>query len=325
MEIAMNDTHPNAAALQALIQTATLAPSSHNTQPWLFRLKESRVELLADRTCALPVNDPDDRELTLSCGCALYNLRVAAAAAGWQTTVEPFPDAADADLLARVRLQPAAATRAEAALHDAMAARRTYRERFADTPVDPIAAQALVNAAQVEGATLSLLDTEDRRATAAALVAEGDALQWANPSWRRELAAWMHPRRRGDGLILPALAIPVAQVVVRTFDMGHGVAAKDRQLADESPLLAVLSTAGDTPGDWLAAGQALQHVLLEGLHRGLQASYLNQPAQISTLRPRLQQLTGRRGWAQLLLRIGEPAKTLPAAPRRPVSDVIVAA
>ncbi len=319
----MNDTNPKAAALQAMIQAATLAPSSHNTQPWLFRLKESSVELLADRTRALPVNDPDDRELTVSCGCALYNLRVAAAAAGWQTTIEPFPDPADADLLAQVRFQPTADTPTEAALNDAMAARRTYRERFADTPIDPIALQALIDAAQAEGATLSLLDTEDRRAAAAALVADGDALQWANPSWRRELAAWMHPRRRGDGLLLPALAIPVAQLVVRTFDMGHGVAAKDRQLADESPLLAVLSTAGDAPGDWLAAGQALQHVLLEGVHRGLQASYLNQPIQVAALRPKLQQLTGRPGDAQLLLRLGSPTKALPAAARRPVSDVIV--
>jgi len=325
MEIAMNDTNPNATALKAMIQAATLAPSSHNTQPWLFRLKESSVELLADRTRALPVNDPDDRELTLSCGCALYNLRVAAAAAGWQTTVEPFPDPADADLLARVRFQPTAATPTEAELHEAMAARRTYRERFADTPVDPIVSQSLVDAAQTEGATLSLLDTEDRRAAAAALVVEGDALQWANQSWRRELAAWMHPRRRGDGLVLPALAIPVAQLVVRSFDMGHGVAAKDRQLADESPLLAVLSTSGDTPGDWLAAGQALQHVLLEGVYRGLQASYLNQPIQVAALRPKLQQLTGRPGDAQLLLRLGSPTKALPAAPRRPVSDVIVTA
>ena len=66
------------------------------------------------------------------------------------------------------------------------------------------------------------------------------------------------------------------------------------------------------------------HVLLEGVHQGLQASYLNQPVQIAALRPRLQQLTGHPGWAQVLLRIGVPTKALPAAPRRPVSDVIIA-
>ena len=311
--------------LQALVQAATLAPSSHNTQPWLFRLEGQVIELLADRTRALPVNDPDDRELTISCGCALFNLRVAAAAAGLQAEVEPWPDAADTDLLARVHLAPGRADETDAALQAAMAERRTYRERFAATAVDPMALHSLVEAVHREAVSLAVLDTADQRLGAAALVAEGDAMLWANPSWRRELAAWMHPRRRGDGLALPALAIPVAQVVVRTFDMGHGVAAKDRQLADESPVLAVLTTVGDRPRDWLAAGQALQRLLLMGVRLGLQASYLNQPVQVATLRPKLQQLTGRPGYAQLLLRIGTPTQVKPAAPRRPLAEVLVTA
>lgn len=311
--------------LQALVQAATLAPSSHNTQPWLFRLEGQVIELLADRTRALPVNDPDDRELTISCGCALFNLRVAAAAAGLQAQVEPWPDAADTDLLARVRLASSSADQTDATLQAAMAERRTYRERFAATAVDPMTLRSLVDAVHSEAALLAVLDTADQRLGAAALVAEGDAMLWANPSWRRELAAWMHPRRHGDGLTLPALAIPVAQMVVRTFDMGHGVAAKDRQLADESPVLAVLTTVGDSPRDWLAAGQALQRLLLLGVQLGLQASYLNQPVQVATLRPKLQQLTGCPGYAQLLLRIGSPTQVKPAAPRRPLADVLVTA
>jgi Nitroreductase family len=321
----VNDTKLPADTLNALIHAAVKAPSSHNTQPWLFWLDGEVIDLLADRTRALPVNDPDDRELTVSCGCALFNLRVAAAAAGLQARVQIFPDATDGDLLARVTLDRAGTPFAEAPLHDAIAARRTYRERFSATPTDATALRSLADAAQAEGASLDILDSDGQRAAAAALVAEGDAVQWDNPSWRRELAAWMHPRRRGDGLALPALAIPLAQIVVRTFDMGHGVAAKDRQLADESPVLAVLSTAGDTPADWLAAGQALQRALLVGVQRGLQASYLNQPVQVASLRPRLQQLTGRPGCAHVLLRIGTPMKALPATPRRQLAEVMVTA
>lgn len=318
-----NPMHLSVLQLHALVQAATLAPSSHNTQPWLFRLEGQAIALLADRTRALPVNDPDDRELTISCGCALFNLRVAAAAAGLKTQVESWPDTGDTDLLARVRLAQGRADPADAALQPAMAERRTHRERFADTAVDPLALRHLVDAARSEAATLDVLATADQRLGAAALVAEGDAMLWANPSWRRELAAWMHPRRRGDGLTLPGLAIPVAQRVVRSFDMGHGVAAKDRQLADESPVLAVLTTPGDSPRDWLAAGQALQRLLLLGVQLGLQASYLNQPVQVAPLRPKLQQLTGRPGYAQLLLRIGSPTQVKPAAPRRPLADVLV--
>jgi hypothetical protein len=110
---------------------------------------------------------------------------------------------------------------------------------------------------------------------------------------------------------------------VRSFDMGHGVAARDRQLADESPVLAVLSTDADDARAWLGAGQALQRLLLTAVTQGLQASYLNQPAQVASLRPTLQQLTGRTGHAQLLLRLGTPIEPPAAAPRRPTADVMV--
>jgi hypothetical protein len=188
------------------------------------------------------VHDPDDRELAISCGCALFNLRVASAAAGLQAQVEPWPDAAGTDLLARVRLAPGRADPADAALQAAMAERRTYRERFAATAVDPMALRSLVDAVHCEAASL-----------------------------------------------------------------------------------AVLTTVGDSPRDWLAAGQALQRLLLLGVQLGLQASYLNQPVQVATLRSKLQQLTGCPGYAQLLLRIGTPTQVKPAAPRRPLADVLVTA
>ena len=310
---------------RSLLSAAILAPSSHNTQPWLFAVEGDTIELYADRTRALPVNDPHDRELTISCGCALFNLRVAAAAAGWQAQVSSAADDAAPDLLARVRLARAGAPVALAELYPRIEARRTCRRRFAAQSVEAAAASALQLAAADEGARLRAFASHAQRLDVAALVAEGDALQWANPSWRRELAAWMHPRRRGDGLTIPTLALPAAQLIVRSFDMGHGVAARDRELADASPLITAIGTAADTVHDWLSAGQALQHALLVGLMHGLQASYLNQPVQIEALRPRLNALCEDIGTAQLLLRWGRPEVSLSAAPRRPLADVLLPA
>jgi len=315
---------PNRDTVNTLLASAILAPSSHNTQPWLFRAEGEHIDLLADRTRALPVNDPNDRELTISCGCALFNLRVAAAACGWQAHVTLAPDNADADLLARVMLVRDHTPSPVGRLQPRISARRTYRRRFTSRPVDTIATMELGAAVLAEGARLSILSEPEQRHQAAALVSEGDASLWSSPHWRRELAAWMHPRRRGDGLSVPALAVSAAQMVVRSFDMGHGVGAKDRELADASPLLTVIATAGDVVVDWLAAGQALQHALLVGLTHGLQASYLNQPVQVAKLRPRLQALCGGGGVGtpQLLLRWGVPQTILPASPRRPLDAVM---
>jgi nitroreductase len=307
---------------KSLIARAVLAPSSHNTQPWAFRVLESAIELYADRTRALPVNDTDDRELTISCGCALLNLRLAAAADGWDASIQLLPDPDDVDLLARLRFTSAATpNNVDAELASMMEHRRTYRKKFDERPVSDEIVDELVEAAVLEGAWLKPLRTNESRQQVATLVSEGDSIEWDDEKWRRELAAWMHPRRRGDGLSLPALAVPVAQWVVRTFDLGGGVAAKDQQLAEGSPLLAVLGTDCDEPVCWLQAGQALERVLLVACRHGLQASYLNQPVQVYSLRSRLQDMVSGE-FPQILLRLGFPTEEIAAAPRRFVEDVI---
>jgi nitroreductase len=304
----------------ALIRGAILAPSSHNTQPWRFRASESFVDLLGDRTRALPVNDPDDRELAISCGCALMNLRITAANLGLQARVQLLPDTREPDWLARVTTGPESGSPApEGALAAFIEKRRTYRRRFEPRVMDSAIADRLAEAGSAEGAWLYSLATEESRRQAARLVAEGDSVQWANADWRRELAAWMRPRRRGDGLTVPAAA--VTRLVVRTFDMGGRTGAKDLELAQSAPMLAVLGTDGDDRRDWLLAGQALQRILLVACQHGLQASYLNQPIQVAALRPGLQELVGG-GHPQILLRLGYPAGEIPPSPRRGVEDVI---
>ena len=66
---------------------ARLAPSKHNTQPWRFAIVEEGVEIYADYTRRLPHVDPDHRELLMSVGAAIMNLRVAAAHFGFESTI----------------------------------------------------------------------------------------------------------------------------------------------------------------------------------------------------------------------------------------------
>ncbi len=304
------------------IQRAVQAPSSHNTQPWVFRVGARRIDLRADRSRSLPVNDPSDRELIISCGCALLNLRLAVAAAGYDYQIELFPEGDASDRLARLTVRGGGAgSTEERDLARFIEQRRTHRKPFRNRPVEPSAVAALVAAAHVEQAWLRPISTDAVRQETAGLVAQGDAAQWADARWRGELAAWMRPRRAGDGLTIPALSVPVTRWVVRTFNMGQRTGAHDKQLAATAPLLAVLGTAADDRRSWLRAGQALARVLLTACGQGLQASYLNQPLQVAALRPRLQQLVGE-GFPQIVLRLGCPTAAIPAAPRRPVADVI---
>lgn len=309
--------------LRGLVESAILAPSCWNTQPWRFRLRRDAVELFADRTRALPVNDPEDRELTLSCGAALYNLRLAGRNLGRAVHVALFPRAGEPDLLARVELGDGLeASEEEKRLLLDVPRRRTTREPFQDKRVPGEVLTGLVDAAVEEGAWIEPIREDARRRALAGLIAEGDEALWLNPSWRRERAMWMHPRRKGDGLPVSAITAPLTQALVGAVDMGRSHGHRDHDLAETAPLLLVLGTASNTPRDWLAAGQALQAVLLRACSMELQASFLDQPLQVALLRPRLEALVAHPGASQVILRLGYPAREREATPRRPLEAVI---
>lgn len=315
--------------LTFLLGYAVLAPSTHNSQPWRFRLRGDRVDLVADRTRALAVSDPEDRELTLSCGCALYQLRVAIRRFGCRGEVTTWPDPTDPDLFARVGLgEPGEATAEELAEFGAILRRRTHRGAFDARAVAPDVLTELRVLAAEEGAWLHLVEAPAERAALADLINEADARQGSDPSFRRELAAWLHPSRRASGDGIPDHALGVddlkfyrGPLVVRTFDRGDGEAARDRQVTEGSPVLAVLGTDHDTPPAWLKAGQALGRLLLRARSLGLFSSYLNQPVEVPEVRGKLPDVLGRDGKPQLVLRFGYAAEPAPS-PRRPVESVL---
>jgi hypothetical protein len=104
--------------------------------------------------------------------------------------------------------------------------------------------------------------------------------------------------------------------------MGKGQAARDRQLATGSPILAVLGTETDTPEDWLSSGQALERVLLRARNGDVWSSFLNQAIEVPDLRTQLRDLLGRKGFPQVLLRMGYGQDVKPT-PRRTPGEVLM--
>lgn len=315
--------------LRFLVRYAILAPSGHNTQPWLFRVAHDHLDLFADRTRGLPVVDPHDRALVISCGAALGTMRAAGRRFGHALDIECLPAGDAPDLLARVRLgAPHAPTEADVARFEAIRKRRSTRTAYEDEPLPAGLAERLRTLARADDVELVMV-TGDAKAAVAALVASGDRAQFADPAFRRELGSWVHSRRAAsrDGMSGSAFGMPdvlsgVGGLAIRTFDMGNGIGARDEQIATGSPALLLVATEGDEPRDWLAAGIGHAAVLLEATAAGLTAAYLNQPVEVGTLRPRLREAAGANGVPQLLMRIGRAPSIGPAV-RRPVEAVLL--
>jgi len=317
--------------LRFCLNYAILAPSSHNAQPWRFKLGDEMVEVYADRSRSLAVSDPNDRELIISCGAAIFSLRVAMCYFGWAGEVDILPDPQAPDLLARVRPgKPNTPCSAYTQLLDAIPKRRTTRRPFDGRLPPSSLLDTLEAAVYEEGGWVHFVSTPER-SPIAQLIVEADRRQLADKAFRKELATWVHSRRShsDDGIpgynvgMPPLLNFASAgySLAIRTFDIGNGVAANHEKLMTGSPILLVLGSDEDNAVSWLAVGQALASVLLWGCVGGLTASYLNQACEVQELREKLSRTIGHEGYPQLLLRMGY-GPAIPPTPRRALAEVL---
>lgn len=326
-----------------LLRYAILAPSGHNTQPWLFKIvgNNNVIEVYADRSRALPLVDPDDRELIISCGAALYHLRLAANHFGIADEVQLLPDKNNnLDLLARISLKEddddnkgtiKKQAERDAPLFEAITKRRSNRSSFENRRLPDDLLPSLKDSASANGAWLDVIDDdEDKKNILADLISQGDRIQLSDKRFRRELAAWIHPNRSKSQDGMPGyahgmtrdIASHLGPFLIRTFDIGKGQAAKDKELASGSPVLAVLGTDADEPLNWIQTGQALERILLQARAKNVWTTFMNQPIEVPELRPKLLQVLGKAaGFPQLLMRMGYGKEVKPT-PRREIEDVI---
>jgi hypothetical protein len=328
----MNERQEIHRVLKNAVAAAVMAPSSHNTQPWRFRIVDDRIDLFADVDRHLPVIDRERRQLLASCGCALFNARVAVRAMGYRDDVSiMLVDADHPDHLATLRLgERIVSSEADFALMHAIALRRTNRKPYLERPVSQEIADALIETAHINGAWMMRL-TPTQKAEIAGLVEKADHIQLNDPAFRNELAAWLTPfaSRRKDGIPFVekeyGSGMPFALVrALRSPGLADVVGRREHTSVQYSPFVVVLGTHTDDPTDWLQLGEALEAVLLHATHLGLVAAFVNQVLEVPALRGRVHDLIGRAGYPQMVLRLGYASEPVAhPAPRRELGDVLV--
>ncbi|MEO8451820.1 MAG: hypothetical protein ABI647_18660 [Gemmatimonadota bacterium] len=315
--------------LKSALASAVWAPSVHNTQPWWCRIRSDTIEIHADRARLLEVSDPNGRELTISCGALVEYLSIVLARFGQDHNIEILPRGPTADLIARLTLgETGRPDPASIVLYDAISARRTNRQPFQRRSVPAPAFQRAAGNARLRGTDLQLIESRPERTALADLIARADRLQMADGKFRQELGRWLRVpgTRRPDGIPAPngkaPLALrPLAPLVVRTFDIGGGIAAQDRRVAAGSPVLAVLCTRADDPSAWVAAGRGLARLLLSLAADRVATSFLNSPVEVPEIRAELESALALRASAQIVLRAGY-AKPVARTPRRPLTEIL---
>src|SRR6266403_2385254 len=204
----------------ALVRAAILAASPHNTQPWLFKITDSSIELHIDTQRNVGALDPYLREEHIGMGCALENLMLAAPANGYAAAAAllpgilgPIPAEPKPQLLARVNLTPG--KREENELYNAIPRRHTNRG-----PYDPLKAispdfvdalnHLLSDYADVK---LFLFTAEADRKKIAEISSVANAEIYSDPDVQHGSERWIRTKwnsvqKYRDGLTIDAFGLP---------------------------------------------------------------------------------------------------------------------
>lgn len=309
--------------LRHMLNYAIMAPSIYNTQPWLFKVTGSEIAMYVDRARALPVSDPHGRNLVISCGAALYHLRVAIRHFGYEPVVRTFPDLDVPNLLAFIRLG-----KRKDVLPDeerqfmAIKKRRTIRNGFRDEAIPSGMMQQLRDSAVGEGAQMFALQDQNEQQALIDLIREAYEIRQKDASFLQEIKAWTnsgwadHPiNDMSYAAPPPGAEAPQASRILRGLEDDQLLLWND-SIKPGHPAFMVLATTGDRMASWLSAGQALARLLLTAADSGLSTSFLNQPVGIDSLRDRLRALIGGELFPQVILRMGfgvpgKPTRRLP--------------
>jgi hypothetical protein len=203
-----------------LVRSAILAASPHNTQPWLFKVTNSSIELYIDSSRNVGALDPYLREEHIGMGCALENLMLAAAANGYAARLSLIsgklgsnPVESKAQLLARVDLAPG--TREGSKLYDAIPRRHTNRGAY--LPRKPIPPEFIDSLSRLPGDEtevkifLFTADADRKEITEISSAANREIYSdpevvRASDQWIR--MNWSEVQKFRDGLTIDAFGLP---------------------------------------------------------------------------------------------------------------------
>lgn len=313
------------ALVEAAVSAAAAAPSILNSQPWRFHAGAQRIDVFAVPERAPSLLDAQGREVFLSLGAAVLNLRLALGAAGAATTVELVPSTLDPRLAATVRLVGRTTLSAdEQAAYDAIPVRRSSRLPFTDQLVPYEEFDRLQEAAAAEGAHLEATTGLHKEVVTGA-IREADRTQRDDHQLVDDASLWTVERGEREGVgIPPELLGPTPtdpRALVRDLAFGQRVGDRPAAEFEKSALVAVLLTTGDERADWLRGGMALERVLLAATARGLQVGLLSQATEVPELRWLVRDPMSRWKHPQIVLRLGYGEQP-PPTPRLPLEDVL---
>ena len=327
--VAKAPTGDKALLRQELVRYATLAPSSHNTQCWKFRVEDNAIAILPDLARRTPAVDPDDHHLYVSLGCAAENLVQAALANSLKGDVR-FDTASAGGGAIKIALEPTQAVATPFYL--AIPERQSTRAEYDGKPVSTEELRLLQLAGTGAGVRVLLLTEKAALENVLAYVVEGNTAQMNDPAFVEELKSWIRfgsaeAVKTGDGLYSATsgnLSVPrwIGSPLFGMFFKPKSENDKYAKQLRSSAGVAIFVSEVNDKAHWVEAGRCYERFALQATVLGIRNAMVNQPVEVSKVRPQFASAFGINGGRpDLVVRFGR-GPVMPKSLRRDLQTVL---
>jgi hypothetical protein len=312
-----------------LVRYATLAASSHNTQCWKFAMLEEQViSILPDWKRRCPAVDPDDHHLFVSLGCAAENLIQAAQAFGKHGVVH-FDSAVDDRV--KIILEPSKAVSSE--LFEAIPQRQCSRVEYDGRKLSNADLASLELAGRGQGVRVLLITAKEQIENILQYVVQGNTVQMNDRAFVEEIKSWIRFSyeevvSKRDGLFAGSSGNPVVPrwLGMRLLNLFFTAKSENDKYAKHirsSAGIAVFVSESNDKEHWVETGRCYERFALQATALGIKNAFLNQPVEVSALRPQFAAYLGIGNLRpDLVVRFGYGPETRRSL-RRPVEAVLL--
>lgn len=337
------DATPNPEILEEIVRCGTLAPSSHNTQCWRFKIEsdkpanEASITVLPDFSRRCSAVDPDDHHLYATLGCAVENIVVAAPHHGYTVLkVDISSPVSERGIVIHLTCHELRAGNGCSSLYDAIFERQCTRTEYDGKPLSGEEMVALKEACSgYEGVQMYVYSEESTKGAILDSIIEANTEQVTSQEFRNELKSWIRfseheATASGDGLYGKCMGSPSAPRWIggRIFDWVFQPTPENEKIkrqVQSSAGIAVFVSERDDPIHWVQAGRCYERFALQATALGIKNAFLNQPVEVASARLKLAKKLGLPDSSRvdLLVRFGKATCDMPKSFRRPIQSVLV--
>ena len=318
--------------IRFLLKYAVLAPSTHNTQPWLFKIEKTVCSIYINQKYRLPEADPHGRDIFISIGCCVENLVLAAKYFGFFDKIDFITNGNDA--VAKIyfkeggsqdkKYEPLVLTIPRRINARGIFKNESISQSLIDSVTDNLDDEYIdilqVNFVKEKMGILKIAD----------LTAEGLKTAYRRKSFRKEMYKWMNnslTKKKegipGYALKMPFLASFILPTTVRFFNIGKLLAKLNYKSVSSVPLITIISSRDNTPIVWLKTGRLIERLMLDFNSKGLNTSIFSASIEMGDLYKDVQKVINTNQIPQFLFVVGKVDSIHKPTPRHDLVDKII--